>query len=148
MSKVVIQGNASGTGNFTIAAPNSNTDRTLTLPDEAGTVITSSSSIPSSQLTGDAVPIGVNQTWTNVTSSRVLGTTYTNTTSQPILVNIVAYRSNAAGTIGITVDGLLTAQQNIAQNVHGFSSAIVPPSSTYSVSNSTLTTIVSWFELR
>tara|TARA_R110000824_G_scaffold132643_2_gene295226 strand:- start:478 stop:1071 length:594 start_codon:yes stop_codon:yes gene_type:complete len=40
MSKVVITGNASGTGDFTIAAPNSNTDRTLTLPDEAGTVDT------------------------------------------------------------------------------------------------------------
>lgn len=38
MSKVVIQGNASGTGDFTIAAPNSNTNRTLTLPDETGTV--------------------------------------------------------------------------------------------------------------
>jgi len=38
MSKVVIQGNASGTGNFTIAAPNSNTDRTFNLPDAAGTV--------------------------------------------------------------------------------------------------------------
>ena len=41
MSKVAIQGNASGTGVFTIASPNSNTDRTLTLPDEAGTVLTS-----------------------------------------------------------------------------------------------------------
>jgi len=40
MSKVVIQGNASGTGNFTIAAPNSNTDRTLTLPDTSGTLVT------------------------------------------------------------------------------------------------------------
>jgi len=39
MSKVAIQGNASGTGTFTIASPNSNTDRTLTLPDEAGTVL-------------------------------------------------------------------------------------------------------------
>ena len=39
MSKVAIQGNASGTGVFTIASPNSNTDRTLTLPDEAGTVL-------------------------------------------------------------------------------------------------------------
>ena len=38
MSKVVITGNASGTGDFTIAAPNSNTDRTLTLPNETGTV--------------------------------------------------------------------------------------------------------------
>jgi len=40
MSKVVIQGNANGTGNFTIAAPNSNTDRTFNLPDAAGTVLT------------------------------------------------------------------------------------------------------------
>lgn len=38
MSVVKIQGNASGTGIFTIAAPNSNTDRTLTLPDAAGTI--------------------------------------------------------------------------------------------------------------
>lgn len=38
MSKVAIAGNASGTGTFTIAAPNSNTDRTLTLPDTAGTI--------------------------------------------------------------------------------------------------------------
>lgn len=40
MSKVTIQGDASGTGIFTIASPNSNTNRTLTLPDEAGTVDT------------------------------------------------------------------------------------------------------------
>ena len=52
MSKVAIQGNASGTGTFTIAAPNSNTDRTLTLPDEAGTVVTTASDI--SSLTGMA----------------------------------------------------------------------------------------------
>ena len=43
MSKVAIKGNASGTGTFTLEAPNSNTDRTLVLPDEAGTVITSGS---------------------------------------------------------------------------------------------------------
>ena len=41
MSKIALTPNASGTGTFTIAAPNSNTDRTLTLPDEAGTVLTS-----------------------------------------------------------------------------------------------------------
>ena len=40
MSKVVIAGDASGTGTFTISAPNGNTDRTLVLPDEAGTVDT------------------------------------------------------------------------------------------------------------
>jgi hypothetical protein len=39
MSLVKIQGNASGTGEFTIDAPNSNTNRTLTLPDATGTVV-------------------------------------------------------------------------------------------------------------
>jgi hypothetical protein len=37
MSSVKVQGNASGTGALTIAAPNTNTDRTLTLPDQTGT---------------------------------------------------------------------------------------------------------------
>ena len=70
MSKVAIQGNASGTGTFTIAAPNSNTDRTLTLPDEAGTVLTSASSIPVANL-DSAVGITVADLWrltTNHTS--------------------------------------------------------------------------------
>lgn len=38
MSVVKVQGNASGTGIFTIAAPATNTDRTLTLPDATGTI--------------------------------------------------------------------------------------------------------------
>lgn len=41
MSIVKIQGNASGTGTLTIAAPNTNSDRTLTLPDATGTLLTS-----------------------------------------------------------------------------------------------------------
>jgi hypothetical protein len=45
MSKVQLQGNASGTGVFTIASPNSNTDRTLTLPDNTGTVLTNASNL-------------------------------------------------------------------------------------------------------
>ena len=38
MSKISLEPNASGTGTFTLAAPNSNTNRTLTLPDASGTV--------------------------------------------------------------------------------------------------------------
>lgn len=45
MSKVAITGNASGTGTFTIAAPNSNSDRVLSLPDAAGTIQVSGSPI-------------------------------------------------------------------------------------------------------
>ena len=37
MSLVKVSGNASGTGTLTIAAPNTNSDRTLTLPDGTGT---------------------------------------------------------------------------------------------------------------
>jgi hypothetical protein len=40
MSKIALTPDASGTGTFTIAAPNSNTNRTLTLPDEAGEMLT------------------------------------------------------------------------------------------------------------
>ena len=47
MSKIALSPNASGSGTFTLASPNSNTDRTLTLPDEAGTVLTSASSVAS-----------------------------------------------------------------------------------------------------
>ncbi len=39
MSKVKIQGNASGTGVLTVEAPNTNTDRTITLPDSTGTLV-------------------------------------------------------------------------------------------------------------
>ena len=38
MSKITLQANASGTGTFTIASPNSNTSRTITLPDADGEI--------------------------------------------------------------------------------------------------------------
>jgi hypothetical protein len=40
MSKISITPNATGTGVFTISSPATNTNRSLTLPDEAGTVLT------------------------------------------------------------------------------------------------------------
>lgn len=43
MSTVKIQGNVSGSGAFTIVAPASSSDRTLTLPDNTGTLITTAS---------------------------------------------------------------------------------------------------------
>lgn len=54
MSKVAISGNASGTGVFTLAAPNSNIDRVLTLPDEAGTVLTTAG-VPASAMPAGSV---------------------------------------------------------------------------------------------
>ena len=54
MSKVAIVGDPSGTGTFTISAPNGNTDRTLVLPDEAGTVLTTAG-VPASAMPAGSV---------------------------------------------------------------------------------------------
>jgi hypothetical protein len=66
MSKIALTPNASGSGTFTIASPNSNTDRTLTLPDSAGTIATTNGITMTQQwrltsdLTGNANPISSN----------------------------------------------------------------------------------------
>jgi len=52
MSKIALTGNASGTGTLTIAAPNTSTDRTLTLPDQTGTIITTAGGAAISGTTG------------------------------------------------------------------------------------------------
>ena len=52
MSKIKIVGHASGTGVLTIAAPNTNTDRTITIPDVTGTLLDSGSDLPAANLTG------------------------------------------------------------------------------------------------
>ncbi|MCP4929044.1 MAG: hypothetical protein GY918_08335, partial [Gammaproteobacteria bacterium] len=41
MAKVKIQGHASGTGVLTVTAPNTSSDRTITLPDATGTLLNS-----------------------------------------------------------------------------------------------------------
>ena len=70
MSKVVIAGDASGTGTFTISSPNSNTDRTLVLPDEAGTVLTSAG-VPASAMPAGSVLQVVSTTLTTGFSTAV-----------------------------------------------------------------------------
>ena len=70
MSNIKVQGNASGTGSLTIAAPNTNTDRTLTLPDESGTLLTSASQVAASQITtalnaSGSAPIYACRAWVN-----------------------------------------------------------------------------------
>jgi hypothetical protein len=72
MSKIALSSDPSGTGTFTIASPNSNTNRTLTLPDEAGTILTNGSPL----VLPKGVPafsayMGSNQTVTNVTFTKL-----------------------------------------------------------------------------
>lgn len=70
MSKIALQGNVSGTGTISLVAPNTSTDRTLTLPDEAGTVLTSASTVAASQITSalnatGSAPIYAARAWVN-----------------------------------------------------------------------------------
>jgi len=59
MAKVKIQGHASGTGVLTVTAPNTSTDRTITLPDSTGTLATTTD-VPSSITdNGDATAITI-----------------------------------------------------------------------------------------
>ena len=63
MSKVKIEANASGTGTLTISAPNTNTDRALTLPDSAGelVLVDGSGNISNSNIasTGKAIAMAI-----------------------------------------------------------------------------------------
>lgn len=93
------------------------------------------------------------QTWQNVTASRVEGTTYTNTTGKPIMVNLRAYQYSA-GSGGATgyCDGIIVAQTapygpGVAYG--GFISFIVPNGSNYSGAFSGTSGYISlWTELR
>lgn len=53
MSNISLEGNASGTGTFTIAAPNTNSNYTITLPQASGTIITTAGGAAISGTTGD-----------------------------------------------------------------------------------------------
>ena len=62
MAKVKITGHASGTGILTVTAPNTSTDRTITLPDATGTLLNSDgagaslTALNATQLTSGTVP--------------------------------------------------------------------------------------------
>ena len=64
MSSIKLSPNASGTGIFTIASPNSNTDRTLSLPDSTGTLATAESTLSQFNASGSA-PVYACRAWVN-----------------------------------------------------------------------------------
>ena len=98
MSKIALSGNASGTGTFTFASPNSNTDRTLTLPDATGTLLTTATAgVP---VNGPAFSayLASNQTISNATDTKVsfdtetfdVGSCY-DTTNKRFTPNVAGY---------------------------------------------------------
>jgi hypothetical protein len=93
------------------------------------------------------------QTWQSLIGSRVSGTTYTNTTGKPIMVNAHGI-TGGAGNAGLQgyVDGLLIAS-NVpyanSANYGGLVSMIVPNGSNYSVNwGGSSGSLTLWAELR
>lgn len=70
MSSVKIQGNASGSGQFTVASPNSNNTRTATLPDADGNVVLDSATqtLTNKTIQGGAITAMTAQASTSGTS--------------------------------------------------------------------------------
>lgn len=96
--------------------------------------------------------LGYGQTWQNVTGSRAKGTTYYNTTGRPIVVNINCTENAVNSYSGLTVGGVLVANNNMANgsNVNAATiSAIVPPAASYVWADiGGVATLTSWLELR
>ncbi len=124
MSQIKVQGNASGTGIFTIASPNSNSNQTLTLPDSTGTIATSAdlSSLNASNLTSGTVPtarlatgtannttyLRGDQTWATVTA----GISAQNCSYTGSLVESGALRPGANTTIDLGSNRVMTGMRS------------------------------------
>lgn len=104
MSKVQLQGNASGTGIFTIASPNSNTDRTLTLPDSSGTLLNNSTTIAKSLMPSGTVlqvvnsESSTNTSWTGTNIYLGLQAAITPTSASSRIFAIVTIQCSTSGT--------------------------------------------------
>ncbi len=95
---------------------------------------------------------GVNQSWQNVTASRVLDTYYYNTTGRPIAVVVHGQPSNLAERLVLWVGGVVVCDQSIDgedNETNVVVSGIVPAGEFYYVSTTELLTSISrWVELR
>jgi hypothetical protein len=94
--------------------------------------------------------IGYGQTWiiNGGGITRVLSTTYYNTTGKPIQVNVQP-QATTNGTSQLTINGVVACQTVASANLGVHVTGIVPPGNSYSATTSgTSPTLVSWQELR
>jgi hypothetical protein len=92
MSNAVLKGNASGTGTVTLETPNTNSDRTISLPDAAGTMMVSGN-MPAFSAYGSAFQSIANTTYTKIAFSAELFDTNSNydTTNYRFLPTVAGY---------------------------------------------------------
>jgi hypothetical protein len=100
MSNVALSGNASGTGTFTIASPNSNTNRTLNLPDASGGVVLDSAT---QTLTNKTIQGGTITSGTAVASTSGTSIDFTGIPSWVRRITVMFAGVSTNGTSAITV---------------------------------------------
>lgn len=111
-------------------------------------------SITLAKLATAVKPLGAGQTWQNLTGSRALTTSYTNSTGRPITVVVSGNCSGTGyGSMSTTVDGIVVAGQVHAVPAAGYgcqTTFIVPAGSTYSVAygGNASPALQTWIELR
>jgi hypothetical protein len=135
-----------GTGSSTLTANNvllgnGTSPVNFVAPGTTGNVLTSDGTTWESS---ENSRIGVGQTWQDLTSSRALNTTYTNSSGKPIMINVIV-TTNA--TVAGLVEGLtINSQTMFGSTLPCTVSLLVPNGNTYRI-NST-GTLTSFFELR
>ena len=101
--------------------------------------------------TATSVSLGIDQSWSVVTSSRAYGTTYTNSTGRPIQVSISSHLDDGE-VLEFKVGGVTLASSREVDGYpsYGNTSLIVPDNETYSCVNTTGTSLAIryWSELR
>lgn len=97
-----------------------------------------------------AAPLPIGTTWTNVTASRSLGVTYTNTTGKYIQVIVGGTTYDYGGGFILTINGVSLPPIFAYSSSVGTASAcaLVPPGSTYLVTLYGGATYNNWYELR
>lgn len=149
-----LAGNNSFTGNNTLGGADTNvTTITSQLSANgsvgtAGQTLTSRGANLSPQWT-NSQSIGIGQTWQNVTASRALGTTYTNTTGRPIAFAVSLAYAAGGSSVTINVGGLSFGADTAPGNMNSVRGPfLVPVGATYSVTNNSGITLNQWSELR
>lgn len=93
--------------------------------------------------------IGISQTMTDVKASRVLGTTYTNSTGKPIVVYTSISNTNASAVGQYQIDGVTFWGTSIpTANGYYSMTMVVPNGSTYVVNMNGTPTLQYWAEIR
>ncbi len=106
MSSIKLQGDSSGSGVFTIATPNTDTNRSITIPDKAGAIAVGAGTVV--QVVNSTLTSGFTTTSTSYTDTGLSATITPSSTSHKILIlynGIVGSSGNPVHYSRLTGDG-------------------------------------------